>query len=107
MVQAALLKVERNSKNQIRHHHDYWERAELIRAEPEWCKGLTGRYRTRFSANQHRRSGKVRDILVLLPTVPQVCCNQCDSLSDTRTSAPRLVLPVDQIAAMMENVGDP
>jgi hypothetical protein len=61
MVQAALLKVERNSKNQIRHHHDYWERAELIRAEPEWSEGLTARYRTRFSANQHRRSGKVRD----------------------------------------------
>jgi hypothetical protein len=73
MVQPALLKVEGNSKNQVRHHHDHLEWTELIRAEPEWSERLTSRSRTRFGTDQHRGSGEVRDILILFPTVPEVC----------------------------------
>jgi hypothetical protein len=93
------------------------ERAELIRAEPEWSERLTSRSRTSFATDQHRGSGKVRDILVLFPTLPEVCglgtaalglaFNQCDRLSDTRATTPILVLPIDEIGAVMKNVGDP
>jgi hypothetical protein len=116
MIQPAVLKVERNSKNQIRHHHDHLERAELIRAEPEWSERLTSGSRTRFGTDQHRGSGEVRDILILFPTVPEVCgpgtpalglaFNQCDRLSDTRATTPLLVLPIDEIGAVMKNVRD-
>lgn len=106
-----------NSKNQVRHHHGHLERAQLIRAEPEWSERLTSRSRTSFATDQHRGSGKVRDILISFPTLPEVCgpgtaalslaFNQCDCLSDTRPSTLFLVLPIDEIGAVMKNVGNP
>ena len=70
--------------------------------------------RTRQS---YRGSGKVRDILISFPTLPEVCgpgtaalslvFTQCDCLSDTRPSTLFLVLPIDEIGAVMKNVGNP
>src|SRR5262249_24049898 len=104
MTQAALLKLKRNCKNQIRQQHGHLKWAELIVAEPKMPERFIASPCARFRTNQGCGGDEVRNVLVHHPQQPEAPAARtpafraglyyCIRFSYTGPATPLLVSPI-------------
>src|SRR5262249_33813755 len=104
--------VRGNTKQEVRHQHRHLKWQDLILAQP---KGFITVSDSGLGTNQRCGCNQVSDILINLPKMPEaglastsalsISGNQCNRLSYTGVSAPRLMMPGNKVDVAIKDIG--